>query len=412
MANDPVMRQLAVERLGHKGDGVAEGPVFVARTLPGEVVEGEIEGDRMAAPRIITPSSDRVSAPCRHFKGCGGCSLQHASDQFVSDWKVDLVVSALAARELDAPIRRVHVSPPRSRRRATFSGRRTKSGATVGFHALASDTIREIPDCVLLKPALVEALPHLRDLVAGTASRKGELKLSVTETDTGLDIVVTGGRALDPALLLELTQFADHADLARLTWGDETIVTRRTPVLSFGGVEVSPPPGSFLQATHEGELALQASVRDALGAGGGRVVDLFAGCGTFSLPAAGTSDVHAVEGESDMLAALDKAWRHGTGLRQLTTETRDLFRRPLMPDELSRFDTVIIDPPRAGAEAQTRELSAARVSRIAFVSCNPITFARDAALLTEAGYTLSWVDVVDQFRWAPHVELAALFERV
>ena len=403
-------RQVTIERLGHQGDGVASGPVFVPRTLPGEIVEGEVQGERMVLPKIVTPSADRVGAPCRHFKGCGGCSLQHASDAFVLDWKVSLVATALAARDLPAPIRNVHVSPPQSRRRATFSGRRTKSGATVGFHAPASDSIREIPDCILLRPALIALLPQLQELVGTVASRKGELRLSVTETDTGLDVVVTGGRALDAALLLDLTQFADRADLGRLTWEDETIETRRPPVLSFGEIAVAPPPGSFLQATREGEIALQGAVRDALGSGASKVVDLFAGCGTFSLPTAGMSDVHAVEGDARMLGALDKAWRHGAELRQVTTESRDLFRRPLMPDELARFDAVIIDPPRAGAEAQTQELSTAQVSRIAFVSCNPITFARDAALLTEAGYSMSWIDVVDQFRWSPHVELAALFQ--
>jgi 23S rRNA (uracil1939-C5)-methyltransferase len=171
---------------------------------------------------------------------------------------------------------------------------------------------------------------------------------------------------------------------------------------------VVPPPGAFLQATQDGEEALQAAVSDAVGSCD-RIVDLFAGCGTFSLPLAQRAEVHAVEGSGDMLAALDAGWRSGIGLSQVGTETRDLFRRPLLADELARFGAVVIDPPRAGAQAQTRELAEAQVARIAAVSCNPATFARDAKTLTEAGYHLNWVQVVDQFRWSAHVELVAAF---
>ena len=400
---------VTIERLGHLGDGIAEGPVFVPRALPGEVIEGEVIEGRIAAPRIVTPSTNRVSPLCRHYKGCGGCSLQHASDAFVADFKIGIVRSALAARGLSAPIRRMHTSPPQSRRRATFTAKRTKKGATIGFHAPASDVIREVPDCQLLRPALTAALPDLIALVEIGGSRKGEMRLTLTETETGLDLAVAGGKPLDLDLRQSLIAHASAAGLARLSWDGETVVAERKPVLTFGTAPVTPPPGAFLQATAEGEAALLASVRDALADVKGPAVDLFSGVGTFSLPLAREREVHAVESEAAMLEALDQGWRHGVGLHRVTTERRDLFRRPLGPDELARFGAAVIDPPRAGAEAQTAELARAELRRIAFVSCNPVTFARDAALLTGAGYGLDWIDVIDQFRWSPHVEVSAAF---
>ncbi|MDF0601329.1 class I SAM-dependent RNA methyltransferase [Psychromarinibacter sp. C21-152] len=401
---------LTIERLGHRGDGIAPGPVFVPLTLPGEEVEGEVSGDRIDSPRIVTPSPDRVRPPCRHFKSCGGCALQHASDAYVETWKADIVRTALAAHGLDAPIRGVATSPPRSRRRATFSGRRTKKGALVGFHARASDTVIEGPDCQLVLPEIAALLPALTEITKAGASRRGELSLSVTRSQAGADVFVSGGHKLDGPLRATLAQIAQQSGFARLGWDGETVVEIHPPAQSFDGIETVPPPGAFLQATRHGEAALLAAVQEAVG-NAKRIVDLFAGCGTFALPLARTADIHAVEAGADMLAALDRAWRHAHGLKQVTTEMRDLFRRPLLAAELDRHDAIVIDPPRAGAEAQTAEIARSAVPRIAAVSCNPATFARDAAMLAGAGYSLDWVQVVDQFRWSPHVELAAQFSR-
>lgn len=395
-----------IERLGLHGDGIADGPVYAARTLPGEIVEGELSGDRLASPRIITPSTDRVTAPCKHYKSCGGCALQHASDAFVTQWKQDVVRSALEAHGLHAPIRRLHTSPPGSRRRATFAGKRTKSGASIGFHGPASALVREVPECQLVRPALLEVVPELADIVVKTGSRKGEMRISVTDTLTGIDVAVTGGKPLDRDISALLAIY----DFARIAWDGEPVITKRKPMISLGTSQVSPPPGAFLQATEEGQWALLASVEEAVGKSSS-VIDLFAGCGTFAMPLAKIATVHAVESDTDMLGALDESWRHSDGLRDITTETRDLFRRSLLPDELNRHDSAVIDPPRAGAEAQVAEICQSDIQRIAFVSCNPVTFARDAALLTNAGYKMEWLDVVDQFRWSTHVELVALFAR-
>lgn len=395
-------------RLGHLGDGVAEGPVYASRVLPGEVIEGEIAGGRIVRPKIVTPSPDRVSAPCRHYKSCGGCALQHASDRFVEKWKAEVVRQALAAQGLEAPVRKVVTSPAASRRRATFSGRRLKSGPVVGFHAPASDALTAVPDCRLLSPEVMAGLPALEALVAMLGSRKGEMRLAVTATDTGLDVDAMGGRPLNRADWEALAELARAHDLARLAVEGELVVERRPPQMHFEGVAVVPPSGAFLQATASGEAALLAGVREAVG-DAARIVDLFAGCGTFTLPLARTAEVHAVEGEAGLLAALDEGWRKANGLKKVTTEVRDLFRRPLLPDELAGAEAVVIDPPRAGAESQTRALSDAQVPVIAFVSCNPQTFARDAKILMDAGYELEWIDVIDQFRWATHIELVARF---
>ncbi|WP_397541654.1 class I SAM-dependent RNA methyltransferase [Roseovarius salis] len=392
------------------GDGIAEGPVYVPGALPGEVVTGVADGDRLADMRVVVPSPDRVSPPCRHFRSCGGCRMQHLSDAAMAAWKTETVKTALAAQGLEAEFLPMAVSQPNTRRRATVAARRTKKGAMAGFHGRQSGTITEIPDCKLLHPELMKALPVAEAVAMAGASRKAALRVTATLSEAGLDIAVDEGKPLDGPLRLALAQVCAAHDLARLSWGDETIATRRPPEQVFGGIRVVPPPGAFLQATAEGETALRDDVLRIIG-GAARVVDIFAGCGTFALPAARTAQVHAVEGDAAMAAALDSGWRHSTGSKHVTTETRDIFRRPLTAEELRGFDAAIIDPPRAGAAAQIAELAVSGIGVIAHVSCNPVTFARDAALLRRNGYELASLRIVDQFRWSAHVELVAEFRR-
>ncbi len=402
---------VTIDRLGHLGHGIAPGPIYVPGTLPGEVVEGTPDGDRLLDPKIITPSPNRVKPPCRHARACGGCQLQHASEAFVAGWKQEVVATALAAQGLTTAFLPLVTSPPNSRRRATLSARRTKSGALMGFHARASDTIAEIPDCRLLHPGILAAFPGLQALVLAGGSRTMELSLQVTLTRGGPDVVVTGGKPLDATLRMDLARLVETHAFSRLTWDGETVALRDRPALTMGQATVIPPAGAFLQATQEGEGALLHAVRDALGSQK-RVVDLFSGIGTFTLPLAETMEVHAVEGDAAMTKALDLAARTTPNLHRISTETRDLFRRPLEPDELLSFTGAVIDPPRAGAEAQTDRLAQAKLPVIAAVSCNPVTFARDARTLTAAGYRLDWVQVVDQFRWSTHVELVARLSRI
>lgn len=406
------MSTWTVERLGRRGDGVAlrgNERALAPLTLPGEDIEGEAEAGRIARPRIVAPSADRVRAPCPHYRVCGGCALMHASDDFVAGWKAQVVRTALAAQGIPADVAAVHTSPPRSRRRAVLSGRRTRAGALVGFHQRASDVIVDVADCLVVRPAILAALPDLRRLVALGGARSAELSLVVTETPAGLDVAVRGGKPATPALLADLAALAGVAGWARLDWDGEPLVLR-PPMVPFGRARVVPPPGGFLQATAEGQSALLAAVRRTVGAAG-RIADLFAGTGTFALPLAETAEVHAVEGLAAPLAALDAGWRTAPGLRKVTTEVRDLARRPLLPDELARFDAVVIDPPRAGAPAQAAALAQARVPAVAWVSCDPVSFARDARAMLDGGYALGRIEVIDQFRWSPHVELTAAFAR-
>ena len=402
-----------IDRLGHHGDGIAagpNGPIFVSQMLPGEEVTGDLAADKLTNTRIITPSDQRVRPPCAHAKTCGGCLMQHASDGFVAGWKVDIVKSALAGHGLQADFLPIITSPPRSRRRSTLSARRTKTGAMLGFHARASDMLVAVPQCQLLDADIIAGFPALEALVKTGGSRGGEVSLTVTKSIGGLDVAVTGAKPIESGLAMELARVVEAFGLARLTWNGEGVALRTMPMQRFGRALVAPPPGAFLQATAEGEAALLAAVRAAIGPAK-RLADLFAGVGTFALPLAEGAEVHAVEGDAAMVAALEKGWRQADGLRRVTAEVRDLFRRPLEPDEFKGFDAVVIDPPRAGAEAQMVTLAKSGVPIIASVSCNPVTFARDAKVLSNAGYTLGSVQIVDQFRWSSHVELVAQFVR-
>jgi len=336
--------------------------------------------------------------------------LQHASDAFLADWKAETIARALMAQGLAAPFRPTQTSPAKSRRRATFSARRTKKTTQVGFHKRGSEDILPLTDCHLLAPELLAALPACHALAGIGASRKGEIKISVTRSDAGMDVDVRGAKPLDGPLRARLAALAGTHDLARLGWNDEQIADRKRPTQAMGKARVLPPSGAFLQATAQGQAALVAAMRDAV-SGAKRVVDLFAGCGTFALPLAEQSEVHAVESEAGMLQALDTGWRFAEGLKTVTTEARDLFSRPLVPLDLRKFDAVVIDPPRAGAKAQMQEIAESNIALVGAVSCNPVSFARDAKILVEAGFTLDWVLPVDQFRWSGHVELAAKFSR-
>jgi 23S rRNA (uracil1939-C5)-methyltransferase len=336
--------------------------------------------------------------------------MQHASNGFVATWKEGIIAGALSGQGLQAAQRPILTSPPRSRRRATLAGKRTKGGAMIGFHGRASTTLVTVSGCQLLHPDLMATFPALEALVIAGGSRTAELALTVTRMTGGADVSVAGGKPLDGDLRLTLARLVEQFGLSRLTWGDETVALRAMPLQTFGRAKVPLPAGAFLQATDHGEAALLAAVREAVGPAQ-RLADLFAGAGTFALPLAERAEVHAVEADAAMMAALDKGARQADGLKRVTVEIRDLYRRPLDAAELKGFDAVVLDPPRAGAEAQVALLARSGVPVIAYVSCSPATFARDARVLVDAGYQLDWVQGVDQFRWSAHVELVARFHR-
>ena len=287
------------------------------------------------------------------------------------------------------------------------------TGWRIGYAAGPQQLIaamRKVQSQSTSNPCSVSQYAALEALTVLAASRKSEINLTVTDTLGGLDVFVETERELTGQLRIELAALAETHNLARLAWNDDVIVTRKAPDQVFGKANVAPPAGAFLQATREGEQALVTAVLATAGSAK-RCVDLFSGAGTFSLALAEHVEVHAVESSEEMFEALDRGWRHAKGLKTVTTQVRDLFRRPLEPDELNRFDLAVLDPPRAGADAQIATLCASKLKDVAMVSCNPITFARDAAALIDAGFTLAWLDIVDQFRWSPHVELVGFFTR-
>jgi len=393
-----------IVRLGHLGDGIAEDGTLHPLTLPGDGIRAD-DGSRV-------PSADPIheNPVCPHFGTCGGCALQHATDAFISQWKQDVVRRALVARGVKAPLRNMHVSPAKSRRRVVFSGRRTKKTERVGFHRRGSDEIVALETCHVILPGMLDLLPVVRSLVRLGVSRSREVKVSLTASDGGWDIDVREAKSLDGPLREELARQARRADLARLSWNGEAVVVLRPPVQRFGTAQVVPPPGAFLQATTDAEAFLVSAVQRAVG-DATRVADLFCGCGTFALPLAAGAEVLAVEAEQSYLDALDAGWRGADALRKVTTARRDLFRRPVLASEFKGIDAVVIDPPRAGAEAQMHEVAGSDIASVAAVSCHPVSFARDAAILVGAGFGLDWIDIVDQFRWSPHVELVARFSR-
>ena len=405
------MPEVVIDRLGASGDGVAPGPIFVPRALPGEVVSGDIVDGRMRQPKIAVPSVHRVSAPCRHYRACGGCALQHAHDDLIADFKTDVVRRALAAHRLEAEVALIHTSPVASRRRATISGRRTKQGALVGFHAPQSDVLTPIEDCLVVTAFIRELLPTLDLLTREYGTRRAELKFAVTETSSGMDVDISGMDAPEGRELLRAIEIGSSAGLARLCWNGGVVAQYAKPTVTVGGASVPLPPSGFLQATRYAEEALITQVLAGIEGMDGPVIDLFSGVGTFTFPAARNRPVHAVEGSAAALRCLDAGWRAEPGLQKVTTEVRDLFRRPVLPDELKKFSVAIIDPPRAGAADQIEAIATSKLSRLVHISCNPATFARDAARLVRAGFDLGRIAVVDQFRWSPHVELVATFAR-
>ena len=408
-----MMAEYTVQKLGQLGDGVINDPmgeIFAPFTLPGERIEGEVYKGRIATPKIIEPVADRIKPACKHFKICGGCSMQHASDALLADWKIAKTKEALSQAGLTPEFRPIISSPAGSRRRATFAAKRTKKSSMVGFHGRASDTIVEITECPVSDPALLAGMPAFGQFARLGTSRKAVLRISATTSEHGLDIAVENGKELSPTEIAQFAQIASANKILRLKWNDDIIAQSHPPSQPMGAANVVPPSAAFLQATAFGEATLVKTVMEIIGPAK-RVTDLFAGCGTFALPIASQAAVHAVEGERAMMDALNMGWRNAGGLHDVRVETRDLFRRPLMPDEFKKVDAVVLDPPRAGAYAQVLELAKSDVKRIAFVSCNPATFARDAQILFEGGYILDWVQVVDQFLWNSHVELVAQFTK-
>jgi 23S rRNA (uracil1939-C5)-methyltransferase len=346
---------------------------------------------------------------CRHFGTCGGCAYQDMPDAAYRALKRNLVVDALARHGFAEAIVEAPLEvAPATRRRAVFKVAKKNGAASIGFHAARSHAIVDMNECLVMTPALTALVPRLREAMSALLREDEDAELHVTDTDEGFDVALKWSRARK--LQGEIARMAEKLGLARVTAGSEILVELSQPSIAFGKARVALPPESFLQPTREGEAALQLRVATFL-KGAKHVADLFAGCGTFALPLASQAKVHAVDSDGPALAALGVAARATQGLKPVTTEKRDLFKRPLFQVELARFDGVVLDPPRAGAAAQASQLAASRVPRVAYVSCDAGSFARDARLLVDSGYRMGAVLPVDQFLWSSHIELVAGFTK-
>jgi 23S rRNA (uracil1939-C5)-methyltransferase len=411
---DPTrVERVTIDHLGARGDGfasTASGPVYVAYALPAEIVEIERRGSRGRLLSIARASTDRVEPFCPYFGACGGCVAQHVGPALYGAWKRDTVANALAKAGIQTELEPLVDAHGEGRRRITLHARFHGAATRVGYMAPRSHDLVEIAVCPIAEPAL-DGAPRVASALAEALARaRKPLDVQVTATQAGLDIEIRGHGPIGERERQTLITVAAQCDLARLSLHGEVLVERRPPLIRMGRAQVAPPPGGFLQATRAGEEALAARVLEAL-AGARRVADLFAGCGPFALRLAEAAEVHAVDGDRSSLAALDKAARNTERLRRVATETRDLFRRPLLVPELSRFDAVVLDPPRAGAEAQAKQLAQSRVPVVVSVSCEAGTFARDAAILVAGGYRLERVTPIDQFKYSPHVEIVGVFRR-
>jgi 23S rRNA (uracil1939-C5)-methyltransferase len=413
--------ELSIERIGAKGEGICQ-QLHVPFALPGERILAAVDGERGELIEVMSASPDRALPFCPFFTRCGGCATQHMGEALYRPWKRALVVDALARAGLTPPVAELVDAHGEGRRRATFHAKRhnpsrvdakpgSKNDWLLGFMAARSHEIIAIDHCPVLAPGLAKA-PQVALALATRLGGDKPLDIQVTASLAGLDVDIRGhGPLNDLGRRLAMVAEAERLNLARLSLHGEILVERRAPVIRMGRAQMNPPPGGFLQATDAGEEALAGLVLACVPAKAKRIADLFSGCGPFALRLGQRANVSAFDSDKPAIAALQRALRFTQGLKQVSAEARDLFRRPLLRQELEGFDMVVLDPPRAGAEAQAKELAGSPVPLIAYASCNAASFARDAAMLVSGGYVLESVTPVDQFRYSAHVELVGLFRR-
>jgi len=402
---------VTISRLGHDGDGLVDspsGPRVVPGTLPGETVRIAEDGSVLER---LTSSPERSPPPCRHFGTCGGCVAQHMAPDLYARWKSGLLEVPLRQHGITASTKPLRTTAPRSRRRAVLAAIHAREGPRLGYHARRSHEVVAIEECPLITPALERQLPGFRKLAALVEPRESELRLTVVDCGTGIDVTITGAERVDSAAVRkQLADLAAGHGILRITVGPDEIVRHATPSISAGGVAISPPPGGFIQAVGGIEQAMAESAVAAIGRSK-RVVDLFCGIGAFTFPLARRAAVTAVDSSKPALAALDAARRQTQGLKPITTLARDLMREPMSAKELEPFEAIVFDPPRAGAKMQVERIARSKARTVIAVSCNPPTLSRDLATLIAGGYNLIEVTPFDQFLWSPHVEAVALLEK-
>ncbi|MEZ5758489.1 MAG: 23S rRNA (uracil(1939)-C(5))-methyltransferase RlmD [Emcibacteraceae bacterium] len=416
-------QKITIDELGGRGDGIAHmdgKTVYVPYTVSGDVIDAKLNGPKGRLRHIHIKSPYRAEPICQHFGDCGGCMLQHVEKDYYRDWKRNLVKTALENQGIaDAEIRPLEISPIGSRRRTSFHAIGRGSGEIIlGYAEKGSHNLVDINMCPIQVPQITSFIEPLKKYLRKNLGHKQKMTIQITKADNGLDVVFKGNGEVDLNMRMDLAAFAEENDLARISWFDtklkkpfyEILAERRKPFVTFEGNKVFFPEGAFLQATEHGQNVLISAMLDGI-KGATRVVDLFSGCGTFSIAAANHANVHAVENNEEMLEALKSSANQLGGIKRVTTELRDLFLRPLLPHELDNFDVAIIDPPRAGARHQMVEIINSKLKKLVMVSCNPVTFSRDVQNLIEAGFKMGAVTPVDQFLYSAHLEIIATFER-
>jgi 23S rRNA (uracil1939-C5)-methyltransferase len=403
---DDLFYDQTIESLNRRGEGVAADDRVVPLALPGELVRRDAQ-----TLTVLTPSLDRVAPICRWFGDCGGCAAQHMSPRLYSEWKRQSLVAALARAGVAAEVGELVDAHGAGRRRATFHARFHSHGQEdVGFMRARAHEIVSFDECPLFSPDMEGAIAAARALAGELRGLEKPLDIQATATLNGLDFDLRGSGPLEAVERRKLARAAEALDLARVSNHGEILIERRAPVVAFGEARVILPPGGFLQATIAGEEILANGAASAL-ASARRVADLFCGAGAFALRLAVGHEIFAVDSDAAAIHALQRASGEARGLRAIEAVVRDLFQRPLRPDELERFDAVLFDPPRAGALAQARALGESRVPVVVAISCNVDSFARDARMLVDGGYLIDSVTPLDQFRFSPHLEILAVFRR-
>ncbi|MBX9819751.1 class I SAM-dependent RNA methyltransferase [Afipia birgiae] len=409
--------RFTIDHVGHFGDGVAladGASIYVPYALGGETVDvlpSPGHPDRRALAHVVTPSPQRIDPFCPHFGTCGGCAIQHWRPEAYRTWKRQLVIDTLQHAGIDCEVGELIDAHGTGRRRMTLHARQSQQGILrVGFAAAGRHEIIAIDHCPILDPAMHGAIEAANEIAELLRPVSKPLDIQVTAADNGLDVDVRGSGPLGTALLTSLSKLAEKHNLARLTRHGELVIMRKPPVVRVGKAQVTLPPGSFMQPTALGETTL-AELAFARAKGAKHIADLFCGFGPFAFRLAEKFKVSAFDSDAVAVTALQNAVKLTQGLKPIKAEARDLFRRPLMPQELRDYDGVVFDPPRQGAQAQSQQLAASRIALVVAVSCNPATFARDARILIDGGFKIDSITPVDQFRHTPHVELVARFRR-
>jgi 23S rRNA (uracil1939-C5)-methyltransferase len=411
-----VEMELRIDTLGRHCDGVGhveDGDPrrhYVPFALPGEAVRARVAGKSVDLIEVIEPSSERILPFCQYFGQCGGCVAQHLNEAAYNTWKRGVIETAFSHREFDIPVDDVVDAHGEGRRRVSLHVEVLNGKTRAGFMKASSRDLIELESCPILAPALATAPNIAIALAAPFANQTRQLDIALTATPQGLDCDIKGGGDTTYDIHVSLAELADRFDLARISLDGENALERRKPMMPFGDFKVPIPPASFLQATEAGEETLSAMIMAETG-GAKRVADLFCGAGPFALRIASQASVYAADSNSAAVAALRDGARYGEGLKPVEVEVRDLFRNPVFHEDLNQFDAVVLNPARAGAEAQVEEIAQSTVPLVVYVSCDPASLARDAEHLMDGGYDVQRIVPVDQFKYSAHIEAVAVFRR-